>query len=96
MKLIPLMCIVFVMMLTSFPDTINSDCLKTIKSCLREVENKVPINSQWKAKCCTVWNGTITPDLLACVCRVRKNPIDNTFFNRVLRPCQLGNARFKC
>ncbi|CAF2055742.1 unnamed protein product [Brassica napus] len=63
------MCIVFVMMLTSFPATINSDCLKTIKSCVREVQDKVPINNQWKAKCCAVWNGTITPELLACVCR---------------------------
>ncbi|CAN6931561.1 unnamed protein product [Brassica oleracea] len=69
MKSIPLMCIVFVMMLTSFPATINSDCLKTIKSCVREVQDKVPINNQWKAKCCAVWNGTITPELLACVCR---------------------------
>ncbi|CAN7097463.1 unnamed protein product [Brassica rapa subsp. narinosa] len=69
MKLIPLMCIVFVMMLTSFPATINSDCLKTIMSCMPGVEDKVPINNQWKAKCCAVWNGTITPKLLACVCR---------------------------
>ncbi|CAN6928072.1 unnamed protein product [Brassica oleracea] len=60
------MCIVFVMMLTSFPATINSDCLKTIQSC---VQDKVPINNQWKAKCCAVWNGTITPELLASVCR---------------------------
>ncbi|KAF8050242.1 hypothetical protein N665_2018s0002 [Sinapis alba] len=96
MKLIPLMCIVFVMILTSFPATINSDCLQTIKACVRDVQNKTPITNRWKDKCCNVWNGTITPELLACVCRVRKNPFENSLFNRVLRPCHLGNGRFKC
>ncbi|KAL0796629.1 hypothetical protein Bca101_068006 [Brassica carinata] len=93
MKLIPLMCIASVMILTSFPATIKSDCVKTIESCMRQE----PKNSQWKTKCCTMWSGIVTPKTLACACRVKKNHFNNSFLNRILDVCKLGSTeQFKC
>ncbi|KAL0719058.1 hypothetical protein Bca4012_068382 [Brassica carinata] len=96
MKLIPLMCIVLVIMLTSFPATIKGDdCHKTIQSCLR-LEPKEPKDNKWKTICCPIWKGPIPQEFLACLCRIRKNPFDNNLLNRVLRACELGNKDIKC
>lgn len=74
MKTIPLMCIAFVILLTSFPATIKSNkladvCKTSLDFCMREI----PKNNHHKARCCEQHTGIQRPPSRSCYCILSKD-----------------------
>ncbi|CAN7075267.1 hypothetical protein Bca4012_090985 [Brassica carinata] len=102
MKLISLMCIAFVILLTSFPATAitfntsfnPTDCLKNHDTCgpLAAVKGR-----RWRPECCKFWSGNVLPETRQCACYVLKYSLGDGYLPLILGKCKLGGIeQFKC
>ncbi|CAN6921317.1 unnamed protein product [Brassica oleracea] len=89
MKLISLMCIAFVILLTSFPATAitfntsfnPTDCLKNHDTCgpLAAVKGR-----RWRPECCKFWSGNVLPETRQCACYVLKYSLGDGYLPLIL------------
>ncbi|CAG7890457.1 unnamed protein product [Brassica rapa] len=98
MKLISLMCIAFVILLTSFPATaitFNPACIKNHDTCGPLVAVK---GRRWRPECCKIWSGNVLPETRQCACYVLKHSLfGNGVLPLILAKCKLGGIeQFKC
>nr|ABU80735.1 putative LTP-like protein [Brassica oleracea var. alboglabra] len=97
MKLISLMCIAFVILLTSFParggPTFNPNCLKNLDTCGR----LVGVKDRWRPECCKFWRGNVLPETKLCACYALNYTFGRRFLPPILNKCKLGGIeQFKC